>query len=57
MDFFKEWGSPVRKLCKTVQACKENKTFNADVKKKPIKIFKTVLECINMQKCKKIFKE
>lgn len=34
MDFPKERGSPLRKLWKTVQACKENKTFNADVKKK-----------------------
>lgn len=54
MDFPKERGSPLRKLWKTVQACKENKTFNADVKKtktkknQNIKICKTVLECINM---------
>lgn len=36
MDFPKEKGSPLRKLWKTVQACKENKTFNTDVKKKCI---------------------
>lgn len=42
MDFPKERGSPVRKLWKTVQACKENKTFNADVKKKKEKKKKTL---------------